>query len=1460
MANAASTIEIELEIRDAITRLGKLEGELKKSSSAMDRVANSTKKMESAFRSAKNAASALVAAISVQQIAQAADTFTNFANQIRIATNSAAEAAAVQKELYRVSQTTGTAIEDTTKLYARLRVAADQLGSSQAETIRITEIVAKSLAAAGTSSTEASGALLQLAQALNSPKVQAEEFNSLIDGMPNLLKEVEKQLGLTAGSLKKFVTDGNLTNQLFKDAILGSAEAINEQFGAAQDTIATSLTRISNSFTLLIGKVEESTGIFSGTAKVMTGLAGEFDKSDGIVRDFAEGIKILGIAFDKLKQFAINLTKPLRDAFSMFTGGESNPIVTTLNYIQAGFGFLSVAAQYETQNAALNIERLTLHVRDFFIGMIANMFSFFEKVDNFFINQINKIIGYYNSAANAIGMDGDVAPIATSTEAQESALKFERDSAFELAENYRKSADLWTQYKAALEGVAGEFRGLQNQIDSGTLIKTEEQLGNVNLEAANAASSVEKLKEKVEEVKEIEYTDFTGKISQEQQDRFTEALEEEFRIRREMRQLTEAQNEAYGQQLEDQFRQVAEIEEYLGRINERGIERSEVEQINYDYAKEIAKAQADQTLSAEQQVSVVNALEAARDRELENVEKNLSFQERITKEMSEQLGLSKEGQAIAGTATSGVFGAGENAGRAEQIGQAYQSAGGGFLGVINAIGAAIFSNQKVMESIERFFTIIFDIFDPLLDLVGDLIEAINRLIASLAKSIGDGIQSGLNQLQIGQDSYLFGGGFARDFEQFTYNLSLGNFGVNNGQRDFVATGDEVVGIQKNLLAGIFENIDEVFSDGFRAQSSDPSVRGLYDSNFDGLELTSEAIQDFMAEVDDVGFDKALNSVLTQLGDSFDEIANLYINGYDKDKVSRNSAAIQAELTELLTRTYFADLLVEPLKALDDITKSAQDQIDAIDFQNLSIEEQIEFRYEESIATIQQQKALADLIDDEALRTQLLNAVNKAEAKTLELKNKQLAALEREQQLLQLQNVESGLQALLSDFERTIEKINELVQGLFDQVNELLFSDFNLAGPQETFNLAQDTYESLLENAFDADATEDDIKALQGFVNEYLTAARNVFKSSTAFTDIFEAVLGDLTGLGIQTSVNAPVGAVGTLTSGAEDLLGDLPEELQTAVSDMISGLNLATLAFAQQQVDFLTTVHQIELELNEDDFTIDVSKIRLDLGTITPIATAGTPYLGVVTPTVSLDTTSVSQSFNSLSSAINSAIQSFNESLAEAAIYARLGFDYEGYSQFSTSFQARTSNTDSAEQARFGLTSILEQAKEVQRVYNKTGYGYAVSYNHDGGMGVITLYKNLSDAQSQYNVLNAMGTHTNIKKLGFRRGGIVDPMDTIPAMLSPGEYILSPETVRRYGVSNLNRLNSGDTAALNATSDPEVKRLLAELIVAVRENDTEVNVYTDMEGQTKASIEEFRSELRERTRRQGDKFLPARYI
>jgi tape measure domain-containing protein len=1496
MANAASTIEIELEIRDAINRLGKLEGELKKSSSAMDRVANSTRKMESAFKSAKNAASALVAAISVQQIAQAADTFTNFANQIRIATSSAAEAAAVQKELYRVAQTTGTAIKDTTELYSLLRIAADQLGSSQAETIRITEIVTKSLAAAGKSSTEASGALLQLAQALNSPIVQAEEFNSLIDGMPNLLKEVEKQLGLTAGSLIKFVKESNLSNQEFKDAILGSAEAINEQFGAAQDTIGTATQRINNSLTMLIGKFEQSTGIFNKTANALTKLATEFDKADNIVRQFSEVVVMLGVYFDKLKQLALALTKPLRDAFSVFSGGTSNPIAKTINYIQYSLSLLTVAVDYQTQNLAIRLERLAYQIRDFFIGMVANLLSFFESVDNFFINQINKVIGYYNSAADSIGMDGDVAPIATSTSARESELKFERDSAEFLADSYRRQADLLRQAEEAYAAVNAEFNQYTQQIDSGTLLKTEEQLGKVNLEAANAASSVEKLKEKIEEVKEIEYTDFTGKISQEQQDRFTEALEEEFRIRREMKQLTEAQNEAYGQQLEDQFRQVAEVEEYLGRINERGIERTEVEQINYDYANEIAKVKADQNLTIEQEIQLVNALEDAQQRELNNQEKKLTYLDKVNESLQEQLGLS-EGAAAA--VISGISGAGPNASRGMNIAQSKS--------LDEAALKLILSNEKVAKAIDSSFELLFEVLDPFIDLLGDLISAINRLIGALAKGIGDGIQSVLDQAGVGQDSYLFGGDFASDFEQFSFDISGGMFGVNNRPT------------------------------GMSAEEYSSFSLGLWQRT------SADAVAELLQDVGNVGFSSIMEGVETEYQKVVERIQSMSgddVTDEQRSQLLKNAAAANESLINRLNQQFRAmsnDKTVELLKEINErgIERNRIDQI-RIDY------------------TKEINQASEDLSLTEEDQTKVINALIKA-------RDREIESIERQQQLLQLQSVQSDLQSLFSDFENTIEAISELVQSLFDQVNDLLFSEFNLAGPQEAFALAQGTYESLLANAFDPDATEEDIEALQGFVNDYLSAARDVFKSSTAFTTIFEGVLSDLALLGTQYGFNAPIAAASTLSSGAEDLLGDLPEELQTAVSDLISGINLATLAFAQQQVEFLTTVYQIpielkagnfivdtsgvnkEISLNSSNFSLDSSRLNLSLlmsssmftvntsglnfGTITPTATAGRPNLGtvypivslgtpnlgkitpavspgipnlgVITPTLTLDTSKITSSLDSLSTIINDAFSLMIGAVqlqatileAQASGITTAGGPYAGVpttimmgpkqyleGQAAIGGYGVDFNTDIDYGEGFSLgvrgVSGLTPDQQFASIYNKLPetapyllnqpYYVLLSAGPNEAAPKLAAFDEIEEARSFYNYMSTTsgfyGWDEPVFKYGFRRGGIVDPMDTIPAMLSPGEYILSPETVRRYGVSNLNRLNSGDSAALNATSDPEVKRLLAELIVAVRENDTEVNVYTDMQGQTKAGIEEFRSELRERTRRQGDKFLPARYI
>jgi len=198
-----------------------------------------------------------------------------------------------------------------------------------------------------------------------------------------------------------------------------------------------------------------------------------------------------------------------------------------------------------------------------------------------------------------------------------------------------------------------------------------------------------------------------------------------------------------------------------------------------------------------------------------------------------------------------------------------------------------------------------------------------------------------------------------------------------------------------------------------------------------------------------------------------------------------------------------------------------------------------------------------------------------------------------------------------------------------------------------------------------------------------------------------------------------------------------------------------------------------------------------------------------------------------------------------------------GYMAIGSSYSTAESKTDS--QYAKSLTEAYENmyGSEVPSSFK---YIVVARRTDSANYKQIYAYTNLELARSAYESYIASSIW-DANKYGFQQGGLVPgPMDTIPAMLAPGEYIMSKGAVESLGIGTLNSLNAGDLSALRQTGDPEVRRLLRELIVAVQTSDTEVNVYTDTRGETKAAINEFRTELRERSRRQGEKYVNVRYV
>lgn len=248
----------------------------------------------------KRLAGAFAAGLSAREVQQLADSYTRFTNQLAVAGLEGENLVEVQERLFQVAQRNGVQTEAIGTLYSRAAQSASELGASQEQLINFTEAVAASLRISGTSATEAQGALLQLGQALGAPRVQAEEFNSLLDTMQPLLREVAKEIDGTGGTI------GGLTRKIkdLQGPGVSNVElfnAINAALGRLEETAGKSTLTIGNSFTTLnnaLGKyIGETDDALSATERLSQGIESLANNIDTVIVGLTGVAAFLGVRY-----------------------------------------------------------------------------------------------------------------------------------------------------------------------------------------------------------------------------------------------------------------------------------------------------------------------------------------------------------------------------------------------------------------------------------------------------------------------------------------------------------------------------------------------------------------------------------------------------------------------------------------------------------------------------------------------------------------------------------------------------------------------------------------------------------------------------------------------------------------------------------------------------------------------------------------------------------------------------------------------------------------------------------------------------------------------------------------------------------------------------------------------------------------------------------------------------------
>jgi tape measure domain-containing protein len=215
---------------------------------------------------------ALAAAFSVNSVVGFAEAFNRVQNSLKVAGLEGEALRTVYQQLFDVAQRQGAPLEATATLYGRIAAAQKELGVTSQQIINFTEGVGVALRVAGTDSQSASGALLQLGQALGSGVVRAEEFNSVLEGARPILVAVAAGLKEANGSiatLRTLVNDGKVSSAAFFAAFQAGRPVLDDLAKNAVPTISQELNRLRNEAERAAGQLNELIGFTRGIAGVM---------------------------------------------------------------------------------------------------------------------------------------------------------------------------------------------------------------------------------------------------------------------------------------------------------------------------------------------------------------------------------------------------------------------------------------------------------------------------------------------------------------------------------------------------------------------------------------------------------------------------------------------------------------------------------------------------------------------------------------------------------------------------------------------------------------------------------------------------------------------------------------------------------------------------------------------------------------------------------------------------------------------------------------------------------------------------------------------------------------------------------------------------------------------------------------------------------------------------------------
>lgn len=258
----ATTAQLRQEMARADATVAQVSGRIDRQLATVDRAFDRAGLSAlSAANMLRNASGLIGGAMSIRSLVDQADAYATIASRMRLVTSTAAEYSAAQKAVFSIAQGSFQPLTATAELYQRIATNQKELKLTGEGVAGIVGTISKTMAISGASAASANAALIQLGQAFASGVLRGEELNSVMEQAPALAQAIAAGMGKTVGELRTLGAAGLLTADAVVKALQTQQKAVEDLYAKTSVTIGNSITAVGNSYTQLVGKLDQMGGV-----------------------------------------------------------------------------------------------------------------------------------------------------------------------------------------------------------------------------------------------------------------------------------------------------------------------------------------------------------------------------------------------------------------------------------------------------------------------------------------------------------------------------------------------------------------------------------------------------------------------------------------------------------------------------------------------------------------------------------------------------------------------------------------------------------------------------------------------------------------------------------------------------------------------------------------------------------------------------------------------------------------------------------------------------------------------------------------------------------------------------------------------------------------------------------------------------------------------------------------------